>query len=214
MADLDLIPADYRKTLRVRGYTRRLAGAAALALLVMGATRVVLDRGIQHAEDEFKMRRAAAAQAQSQSLRLERLEEQRRFFDTRLKLLSGLRGGIAARELFVYLDRALDERIAFREWSFLRAGEWVEEPKELVSTGYFLVVPEDAEPGDERAWRMDTHLEVRGSASDHRSLARFVRRLVEQPEVEKAHVVSTHMKPGSGRVVFEVAVVVRSGGGA
>ena len=81
-----------------------------------------------------------------------------------------------------------------------------------VQTGYFVVVPLDEPNRPNRAWRMDTHMEIHGQAVDHSTLARFVSQLLDQPRIEQVRVVNTRVRPFATIEVvdFELAVVVRT----
>jgi hypothetical protein len=59
---------------------------------------------------------------------------------------------------------------------------------------------------------MDTHMEIRGQAVDHSTLAQFVSRLLDQPRIEQVRVVNTRVRPLAAVEVvdFELAVVVRT----
>ena len=96
---------------------------------------------------------------------------------------------------------------------FKRAGEVVEQAPQTVNTGYFIVVPAGEGRKKAETWRIDTHMTIRGEARDHAALSRFVRRLVDQPEIQDARVIRTAARTQSGtRVVsFEMAVIVHSG---
>lgn len=211
MAELDLIPTDYRELLRLRAWLLRIGVLAALGLMLLLVSRGALALGIRGEEREVARLRAEEALAIDRRGKLERLSATGERLQGRLDLLSSLRGGVAARDMFVAVDRALDGRTWLLDWRFRRAGEWVDKPDEAVSTGYFLVVPQSGEQ-EERAWRLETHMEMKGQAFDHSALARFTRSLLEQPEVEDVRVLNTRMRSytESDVVDFELAVVVRS----
>jgi Tfp pilus assembly protein PilN len=210
MPEIDLIPSQYREELRVRRALIRIGLTFAVALLALAGGRVGLAVGIRNSEhqiDVLERDRVATEQRRSE---LSELSSGRTALQQQLAILSGLRGGVAARDMFVSVDRALDEEIWFKHWSFGRAGELVERPATPEHRGYFILVPEaDGEP--ERAWRVQTHMEIEAQASNHTSLAAFVRRLLEQPEIAEVRVLRSYAA-GAGSVVnFELAVVVRTG---
>ena len=211
---MDLVPVRYRRTLELRRWLRLFAcveGALLLALVLAKAglaysetTRRRQIEELQAAELLVGERRATLAQ-----LGVEHQMAQRR-----LSILAGLRGGVSSDAVFGAVDRALDDGIWFLDWTFSRAGQLVDDDPQAVQTGYFLVVPLEGEDeaGGGRAWRLETHMEIRGQALDHSTLARFVGRLLDQPRIEQVRIVNTQIQRISAAEVvdFELAVVVRT----
>ena len=145
--------------------------------------------------------------------RIKEFEAERARIDQLLSILSELRGGISAVQTLLSVDRALNAQVWFLSWTFHRAGQLVEETTEARNTGYFIVIPPEGSDEVEKTWRLDTHMEIRAQAADHSALARFVRELVEQPEIEDVRIVSTrvHGQTAAQLVSFELAVVVKAG---
>jgi hypothetical protein len=153
---------------------------------------------------------ATEAMLAQQRVRLAELERERGDAQKRLSILDGLRGGTSSEALFFTVDDAFLRGIWFLDWTFKRAGEIVENDGKAVQTGYFVVVPLDEPNQPNRAWRMDTHMEIRGQATDHSTLAQFVSRLLDQPRIEQVRVVNTRVRAFAAIEVvdFELAVVV------
>ena len=172
----------------------------------------MLDRRIEIYDHELQELRTEHARAEQQLKQLTELRSSRDALDQRVSLLEGLRGGVAAKQMFTIVDDAMEENIWFRQWSFRRAGEVVDEEPDAVETGYFIVLPQESKDGPRRAWRLETHMEILAEAADHSALARFVRRLAQRPEIESARILNTQNQgeAASGRVEFELAVLVRS----
>jgi hypothetical protein len=213
MSEIDLIPEDYRKLGRLREWAVRLAIGGLALMLVLGGARAGLSLGIRRQEREAERLREAQALALDQQAKLDRLRALERNLRGQLDMLARLRGGVAARRMLIALDRALEGRVWLLDWTFRRAGELVEKKPEAVRTGYFIVVPKREGDERERAWLMQTHMEIQAQAFDHASLAAFVRRLVEQPEIEDVGILSAQVRRyvDAQVVHFELAVVVRSG---
>jgi hypothetical protein len=212
MAELDLIPIRYHR--RRRFLTRvAQAGAVAVASLVglLGA-RVVIAERIALRSLAIEQMRVEHARAEHDRNERARLEAERERLVQRLAVLDGLRGGIAAKQMFAVVDAALDEDVWFSSLRFQRAGEIVEEEPEAVHTGYFIILPQENPSAPRRAWRLETHMEIEAEAADHSALAGFVRRLSERPEIESARILNTQIQQAGagGRVRFELAVLVRS----
>ena len=214
MSDVDLVPGHYRRLQRLRATLRRSGIVAVLVLVCIGVAKAGLVHGIQIKQRELGQLRTAKTGLLSQKAQVKGLELEKSDLERQLALLDGLRGGPAAKQTLLAVDRALNGNVWFLSWSFRRTGELVEEAPETVNTGYFIVVPAQSSDEPERAWRLRSHMEIRAQAANHSALATFVRELVEQPEVEEVKVVNTrvHRYTSAQVVSFELAVVIRSRG--
>ncbi len=213
MSEFDLVPTAYRRGLWVRRWLTRLGVVLVGIVLVVATTKALLVYGTRTYTQEVEELRRARQVVLDQRARMEQLQSQKADLEYRLGVLSRLRGGFEAKQMFVVIDRALDEHVWFLDWTFVREGELLDQKPEAVETGYFIVVPSKDRKEPERAWRMRAHMEIRAQARDHSALARFVRGLVGQREIEDVRVLSTRVRrEASAEVVdFELAVVLRAG---
>ncbi len=214
MSEIDLIPGHYRRVQQLRRTFYRLAAVAVVGIVLVSAAKVGLVQGIRKKESELTRLKTVRTGLLSQMARVKDLEAERGRIDQQLSILSELRGGISAKHTLLAVDRALNAQVWFLSWTFHRAGQLVEEATEARNTGYFIVVPPEGSDETEKTWRLDTHMEIRAQAASHSALARFVRELVEQPEVEDVRIVSTrvHGQTAAQVVSFELAVVVKGRG--
>jgi len=211
MRDVDLIPDDYRRAVR---FIRR-AKVAGVALVIAAVALIAGHRFLQSVGQQGR-RAIAALQAQQstttqQRLELEGLREQQMRLERRLALLAAVRGGPTAESMFSIIDQALAAGgVWFTNWRFRRAGAEVDHVAEAVHTGYFVVLPPDAEHPEAKEWRVETHMEIKGQARDHSALSTFVNRLYDRPEIEDAKVLRTSVRPSDdGAIVdFDLAIVV------
>lgn len=213
MSEIDLVPLHYRRVLWLRGWLRLIGIAALCATVLLGAAKGSLAYSIKKHRAEVESLAEDNDLALEQQARLASLREQTLKMRNQFAILNQLRQGIFARNMFDIVDRSLDSTVGFTSWKFRRAQELVERNSETVSTGYFLVVPmQGSDEQVERAWRLQAHMEIRGRAIDHSSLAGFVRRLVEQREIEEVRVIDTRIveSDGPGSIEFELAAVVRT----
>ncbi len=212
MSEIDLIPTAYRRSLRLRSWTLRLALAVVALVAVVGTGKVGLSQAIRSEQREVDELRLAGRLALERRAKLEELSAEGAEIRRQLAILEQLREGIAAKQMFVVIDRALDGTVWFSNWKFRRAGEIVEREPEAVHVGHFIVLPRKGKDGPERVWRLRAHMEIHAQALDHSSLARFVRRLVEQPEIDEVRVLNTrvHTTAASPLVTFQLAVLVRT----
>ena len=194
MSEIDLVPVRYQRRRALRAWILRagvvyLAVAAALFALwgVLGHEASRFDQEIE----QMQVEQARVELAQNE---LSRLSQEQERLGQRLAVLEGLRGGIAAKDMFRVVDDSLAQNVWFRSWRFRRAGEIVQDQKKAVETGYFIVLPQEAEDEPRKTWRFHTHMEINAEAEDHSALAGFVRRLSQQHEIEQARILSTRVR--------------------
>jgi hypothetical protein len=213
MSELDLVPVDYRNAIRLRAWLRLFAIAQTCLVLGLVGAKLTLDHRLRERHREVEALRGAEEQLRQLKGRLAQLAQEEQDAQKRLSILSGLRGGISSsEEMFLAMDGALAEGIWFLDWTFRRAGELVEHDPKAVRTGYFIVVPMDEPQERQKAWRLETHMEIHGQTIDHSELAQFVSRLVDAPRIEQVRVVNTRVRhyTSTDVVDFELAVIVRT----
>lgn len=192
MNEIDLFPDDLRRRLL---FTRwfKLTGVAVVllslllvtAFIVLREANAQMDRDIRNFQSQREITNANRQQ-------LEQLNQQKRNLKQQLGLLSGLRSGASAEQMFIMIDRALPgPDVWLTNWKFRRAGTPVEESQKAVSTGYFIVIPADNEAKREETWKIETHMNIQGQALDHVAMSKFVINLTQQPEIEDVRIVGS-----------------------
>ncbi len=213
MAELDLIPLDYRNTLNQRAMFRHfLITFVILNLVVLGASGLIVHLS-QQAEARIRELKSQSAITEQQQAQLEQLVARQAEYEQRWSLLRGLRAGAAVEDIFTIVDQALvSDDLWFVDWSFQRAGVVVQGEARGVETGYFVVVPANGESGETPAWQVETHMVLEGRAIDHQALSTFVRSLFEQPDIKDVSVQRTALTDyANGRVVsFDLTIVLNS----
>jgi len=215
MTEIDLVPGDYRRLTWLRGRVRSTAivvlAAAFLSVAIYAGLRiwsVSMDRHIATLQSK-------QAITNQQREALTQLNIQKSDLQRKLELLTGLRGGAEAVQMFVTIDRAMqDNDVWFLDWDFQRAGTTVKNTPETTSNGYFILIPAENGQGSKEAWKIDTHMTFRGQARDHSALSAFVRRLYRQKEIQDVRILDTTRKANGGAVEFRLAVTVNSAGSA
>ena len=213
MADLDLIPQDYRDWLSRRAIVRQYAIVFAVVISLILASTGVLERLSHGAAQRIQSLQAESAITEQQQIQLEMLREQQAEYERRWSLLRGLRAGAAIEDIFRIIDEALvDDDLWFVDWSFRRAGVVVNGETRDVETGYFVMVREDGNYNENVDWKVETLMTVSGQARDHQALSTFVRALFEQPSIRDVSVRRTSRSDyAGGRVVsFELGIVLNS----
>lgn len=213
MNDIDLIPQAYRTRRWQSQWLRFTAVSFGGVMIALVAGLSVLSTATANAKSrvaELQTRQSVTAQ---QRLDLQRLDGEKVELEQKFALLSGLRSGAAAEDMFLAIDRALtNDDLWFVEWQFERAGVMVSEGARTVNTGYFIVVPDDARPSSDGAIQVQTNMTIRGQSRDHAALSGFVGRLFAQKEIDDVRIRRTTANRNDkvGIVDFELAVTLNT----
>lgn len=192
MNEIDLFPEDFRKRLVFMRWFR-LSGYAIVVLSVVFVMAFVLlreanadiDEQIRHFQSEREITNANRQQ-------LELLNQQKSDLRQQLDLLTGLRSGASAEQMFLMIDRSLPgPEVWLTNWKFRRAGTPVESGQEAVNTGYFIVIADDKQAKQEETWKIETNMSIQGQALDHVAMSKFVLNLTQQPEIENVRIVNS-----------------------
>ena len=192
MNEIDLFPDDMRKRLLFFRWFR-LTGYSILVLtLLMVAAFVLLREANNKIDQQIQQFQSQREITNANRMQLEQLNQQKKNLKQQLDLLSGLRSGASAEQMFVMIDRSLPgPEVWLTNWKFRRAGTPVEESQQAVNTGYFIVVPADNQSRKEETWKIETHMNIQGQALDHVAMSKFVLNLTQQPEIENVRIVSS-----------------------
>jgi hypothetical protein len=211
MMDIDLIPAAYHESLRVRGWAIYTLITVSFVLVLSIAGYFTLDYINTTLSAEI-----SELQGEQQISKLQRgvlttLSEEKTRFTEKLSFLTGLRSGTSAPEMFTSVDHALENNeVWFLDWEFRRAGTAVEKDEKTSSNGYFIIIPATNEEKTAETWKIETHMTIKGQAKDHAALSRFVRNLYNQPEIQNVRILNTSRLSNTRVVNFDLAVSVNS----
>lgn len=213
MAELDLIPEDYRRRLSRLAEIRQYALAFAIVNLLVLASAGLFAHFSGIANDKIRALKTQSAITEQQQAQLEQLSGQQKEYERRWSLLRGLRAGAAIEDIFKIIDRAIvSNDLWFENWSFRRAGVVVDGETRGIETGYFVIITEDGQVGEYQDWQVETHMVLEGRALDHQALSTFVRALFEQPDIKDVSVQKTSLTDyANGRVVsFDLTIILNS----
>lgn len=213
MAELDLIPQDYRDWLSQKAMVRQYVIVFVLLNIVVLASSGVLAHMSKRAVQNIQDLQTQSAITAQQQVQLEQLREQQTEYERRWSLLRGLRAGAAVEDIFRIVDQAIvNDDLWFVDWRFRRAGVVVDGETRDVETGYFVMVRENGQYNENIDWQVETLMTVNGQARDHQALSTFVRALFEQPSIKDVNVRKTSRADyANGRVVsFELGIVLNS----
>ncbi len=216
MAEIDLIPADYRYWIWQLTWLKRISAAVIAGVIALSVTTFYLNQRGHKVNAELEKLQLEKAINQQQRQSLEALMLNKAELERQWNLLNGLRGGTTVENILVVIDRALNQNdIWFNNWHFNRAGVVVDKAPDNVGTGYFIVVPNTGKnvQGMPETWKISTHITIRGGAVDHAAFSGFVQRLIAQPEIADVKIIKTSLVRVRGvKIVdFDLSILVNNG---
>ncbi len=213
MADIDLIPNDYRNWLGQQSLIRKYVAAFFVVNIAIAVAAAGFSQMTESARQRAVQLKSENAITQQQQIQLQQLRDQQTEYERQWSLLRGLRAGAAIDDIFTLIDRSLVAGdLWFLDWSFRRAGVIVDGEQRGVETGYFIIVSEETDPFADPDLEVETHMTIHGQAKDHQALSKFVRALFEQQDIKDVNVQKTSQTDyANGRAVdFDMTVVLNS----
>lgn len=211
MAEIDLIPAAYRIKVWLQTWLVRMGTGLAGVIVVSMAAFFYLASLNRDVDEEISQLQSRQEISNRQRDEIKQLQGKKSGLESQLALLTELRSGAAAADIFVTLDSAVtDGDVWFLDWEFQRAGSKVRETDTGVNTGYFIIVQDDSNSQAQEAWKIETHMNIRGQAKDHSALSGFVRRLFDRPEIRDVRILDTTRDRNGQMVEFRLAVIINS----
>lgn len=217
MAELDLIPQEYRYWLWQLDWLKKSAAGLLVMLALATGGYVYLDVTAATTQQKLRALQQQKAITQQQQLELEQLSNSKDELARQWYLLSGLRGGTSVESILAVIDKALlDQQVWFLDWQFARAGQAAKPKQRAKNTGYFVVATGNnkGEPAMPDRWQVDTHITIKGQALDHAAFSGFVQRLLQQPQIADVKVVKTALSRVNdiNIVDFDIAILVNNTG--
>ena len=215
MNEIDLFPDDLRRKLLFQRWFKQAGVALLVITLLCVGSFLALRQANARIDGEITYFQSQREITNANRQQLEQLTQQKRNLRQQLDLLSGLRSGASAEQMFVMIDRALPgPDVWLTNWKFRRAGTPVENRQEAVNTGYFIVISSDSPTRAEETWKIETTMTIRGQALDHVAMSKFVLNLTQQPEIDNVRIVNTRMNESDALklVDFSLDIVVSTRG--
>ena len=216
MHEIDLFPDELRKKLLFLRWFKRTGYSIVLLSIVLVGAFFLLNRVNEKIDQEIQLFQTQREITNANRKQLEQLNQQKKDLLQEQNLLTGLRSGASAEQMFVTIDRALPgPEVWITSWKFRRAGTPVKDTTETVNTGYFIVIPKGSKNPKEEIWKIETNMKLQGQAMDHVAMSKFVLNLTQQAEIENVRIMSTRLtRVNRVKVVdFSLDIVVSTGKG-
>ena len=209
MADIDLIPTDYRNLIWLKSKIKLLGVSIASMLAITAMVFMVMQFTTSKLNGKINALQKQQEITTHLHAEIARLNENKQNLEHQLAVLNSLRSGAAAPEMFTTIDRAMsDGDVWFESWEFRRAGSTVTQKEATSSNVYFIIPSADKDETTDTAWKIETHMTIKGQAKDHSALSLFVRRLYNQPEIHNVKILNTTTAANMKAVDFNLAVTV------
>ncbi|MGF1613426.1 MAG: hypothetical protein ACFCVA_05810 [Gammaproteobacteria bacterium] len=206
MADIDLIPASYRRERRSGAWLKRALTLYALMLVGIGTAKAFLLHHLDARRTEIAQLEAERSQSFQRVALLEELEAKKAALQTRLGAFERLRGGVSTGVIFQAIDRSLNDEIGFSRWEFFRAAESMGSP---AARRAHLTAAESASEHDDLDGHTQTHTAIQAHAKDHTALARFVKRLEGQRAIQDIKILNTRANGQDAQPVVDFELLIR-----
>jgi len=188
MNEIDLIPSNYREHIWKLRVFKLFAYIFIGLIITTGVAYGALGYVKRDTNTEILKLSEIKEITSQQRETLRVLRDEKKELDYQWALLNGLRTAVAAEDLFVAIDAAIqDVDVWFTNLKFQRAEVQIEEEK-LVNTGYFIIVTPDDE---KQSLAIGTKMLISGEAPNHSNLSSFVKNLLDQSEILDAKVLGT-----------------------
>lgn len=202
MAEVDLIPYEFRRSQRRRESIKAWLSGYLLLLVLLLTAKLWLGSALRCEKREISTLQAEETALRQERQRLHELEKQRQLLLEHLGVLNFLRGGPRAEEMFVVIDRAINPAVWISGWKFLRTEEQVAGAP-APSNPAFTLLAKSESGADAQEEHKGPRMEISGQALSHSNLADFVATLQEQQEIAEVKLQNAIEKPYlSGHAIF------------
>jgi hypothetical protein len=209
MHELDLIPVSYRERLKIKRWCHLFGVVFASVLVIVFGLRFAIITKSMALNTKIEVRQKDKQSNIEQQQKYNALIAEEVKLKKELEILNGLRGGPSAKQILLAVDRVMPNDVWFIQWSFNRAGEISPVQPATVQTGYFIIIPQEANGSpNQQAWKLNTHMEISGQALNHSSLSAFIRNLINQPEIDDVKVINTSLRSYTSSQVVEFNLIV------
>ncbi len=207
MDEINLIPNSYRERIMKMRMLKIFGFVFMFLFLTTGVSYAALEFVKRETNSEIIELSKIKDLTSKQRDNLKALVLEKKALEYQWALLNGLRTAVAAEDLFVAIDRSIQEvDIWFSSMRFQRTEVEIN-TENTVHSGYFIIVtPDDAD----NSLAIGTTMLIAGEAPNHSTLSTFVNNLIDQSEILDASVLETTSSKNlnSNTVRFNLAITV------
>lgn len=209
MHEFDLIPASYKERLKIKRWCRLSGFVFAGILVIVAGFRFAIINKTTSLNAKITVLQKDKQFSIQQQQKYNFLVAEGIKLEKDLEILNGLRGGPTAKQILLAVDRVMQDSVWFTKWSYIRAGEITQVQPATVQTGYFIIIPKEANgSSNQQAWKLNAHMEINGQALDHSRLSSFIRNLINLPEIDDVKVINTNLRNYVSSQVVEFNLVL------
>lgn len=212
MADMDLIPGEFRRSLRLHRLLRNFVAACVLVLVGIAIAWVTLSYLTSSEKAQVGRLQQQEGLAQANKAKAAELEQRKHEIEQQLVALSKLRGERRVPLLLAAVDQAYGEGIWFDSIRFVRRAAAPGAPGNLpgaVKSAGLLVVPNTASAIEVADFEQT--LDIVGHALNHSLLADFMGKLGAQPGISDLRLVDTKLRDHSTAQVVDFTLNLQVG---
>ncbi|MFQ5471032.1 MAG: PilN domain-containing protein [Gammaproteobacteria bacterium] len=215
MSDIDLIPSDYRHTLRVKKLVKYFIILLVTVIVVSSVGRVAISQLIKQKEINIQNLKIEQKENLDQKNILENLNNKKIELSNRANAFKSLNTGASINNLLIAIDRSINNKVWLTELKYINATEKKEEKNITRQTGYFIVLA-DNELTDNQQNNKVIHVysrsEITGQALSHTDLSEFLNALIKQPQIDSVQVLNTSTRKYTRTEVvdFNLYVLLRN----
>jgi hypothetical protein len=210
MAEVDLIPEDYRQAANLKSFSKKFFLVFASLILFVALGKGLLSFLVAMENKRIMTLETSEVLFLEQRNLLEKLRAQKTDLQQRFALLNSLRGGPQAEKMFRIIDRAVSQSVWFTSLRFKRTGEDIQALSKNRDIGYIRVVQQtDNRQHSELQGQMQ--MEINGQALNHSALADLVKKLLNQQEVHDVQILNTStLQYTSGQITtYKLMVTIK-----
>jgi stage V sporulation protein SpoVS len=214
MADIDLIPQDYKNSLIEQSVARWSVIISVIVVSSCFAIYLGLKLLSNTSRDNIEVLQNQRSVSAAQNERLNLIVNTEKQLRNQLDMVRRLNKGAQIAQIFQVIDDAfVADGLWFLEWRFERQGISQSGNSSGTNTGYIIVVDPDKKSKEDN-WAKATNMVVKGQAVDHAYVAQFVSNLIAHPNVNDVRIMMTEQRTLNSLPVieFQLAIILGSRG--
>jgi hypothetical protein len=214
MADIDLIPQDYKNKLIEQSVVRWSVIISLIVVSTCFAIYFALKLLSTTTREDIEALQNQRSVSAAQNERLNLIVNTEKKLRNQLDIVRRLNKGAQIAQIFQVIDDAfVADGLWFLEWRFERQGISQKAKSGGTNTGYMIVVDPDKKTNADN-WAKETNMVVKGQAVDHAFVAQFVSNLIAHPNVSDVRIMMTEQRTLNSLPVieFQLAIILGSRG--